>query len=66
MIFNVPDISCGHCKASITAALTPIVGAVTVDIAARQVQVADTADQAAVLQTLAGIGFPAQIVSNQP
>lgn len=64
MIFHVPDISCGHCKASITAALSPIAAPVAVDIAARLVTVADTADSALVLQALADIGFPAQIVAN--
>ena len=40
-VLNVPDISCGHCQATITDALTPLDGvrAVTVDIPTRQVTV---------------------------
>jgi len=38
---NVPEITCGHCKASIEGALTPLDGVqeATVDIPARQVSV---------------------------
>jgi len=40
-ILNVPDISCGHCQATITNALTPLEGvqAVNVDIPTRKVTV---------------------------
>ena len=40
-VLNVPDISCGHCQATITHALTPLDGvrAVNVDIPTRQVTV---------------------------
>ena len=40
-VLNVPDISCGHCQATITNALTPLNGvqAVNVDIPTRQVTV---------------------------
>ncbi len=36
---NVPDITCGHCERTITAALTPLEGVQTVrvDIPAKQV-----------------------------
>lgn len=64
MILNVPDISCGHCKASIEAALAPMAQPIRVDIAARQVHVPEGADADAVLRALAEIGFPAQVVAN--
>jgi copper chaperone len=40
-ILSVPDISCDHCKATITKALTPVAGvqAVDVDVPAKQVRV---------------------------
>ena len=40
-VLNVPDISCGHCQATITKALSPLPGvqAVNVDIPTRKVTV---------------------------
>ena len=40
-VLSVPDISCGHCQATITNALTPLAGgrAVTVDIPTKKVTV---------------------------
>ena len=40
-VLNVPDISCGHCQATITNAVTPLDGvqAVNVDIPTRKVTV---------------------------
>ena len=31
-VLNVPDISCGHCQATITNALTPLEGVQTVNV----------------------------------
>jgi copper chaperone len=59
---SIPDMSCGHCKASIEAALTPLVGAIEVDMAARQITLCAT-DMPAVLAALADIGFPAEILA---
>lgn len=39
MTFTVPDMSCGHCKAAIEAAITQAGGRATVDLAARTVAV---------------------------
>ncbi len=63
---SVPDMSCGHCKASVEAALTPLPGvqAVTVDLAAREVTIAGPATPPALIAALASIGFPAQPVDN--
>ncbi len=62
-LLSVPDMSCGHCKASVEAALTPLAGMapITVDLAQRQVSVAGPADAA--LKALAAIGFPATALS---
>jgi copper chaperone len=40
-VLNVPDISCEHCERTITSALTPVSGVLTinVDIPTRQVRV---------------------------
>jgi copper chaperone len=40
-VLNVPDISCGHCQATITGALSPIPGvdSVSVDIPTKKVTV---------------------------
>lgn len=60
---SVPDMSCSHCKATVEAALgaVPEVGAVTVDLAARKVQVAGPAPAAALLQALDKAGYPATV-----
>ncbi len=62
-LLSVPDMSCGHCKASVEAALSPLPGMapVEVDLANRQVKVAGPADQA--LTALEAIGFPAKEVA---
>ena len=56
-------MTCGHCKASVEAALSPLPGMapVAVDLAKRHVTVAGPADQA--LKALEAIGFPATEVA---
>lgn len=58
--FNVPDMSCGHCKASITEALEGAGDGVKLsfDMDARQVSVSGIADDQ-VIELLDEIGFPA-------
>lgn len=58
---NVPDMSCGHCKASIEAALAPLAGTVTVDLAKKQVTVPAASDPARLIAALEAIGFPAEV-----
>ena len=62
-LLSVPDMSCGHCKASVEAALAPLPGMapVEVDLTTRQVTVAGPADQA--FMALEAIGFPASAVA---
>lgn len=59
---SIPDMSCGHCKAAVEAALSTVPGAdaVTVDLATRKVDVTGTADLAAMLAALQVAGYPAQ------
>jgi copper chaperone len=63
-LLSVPDMSCGHCKASVEAALGTISGMspVSVDLATRQISVAGPA--AAAVAALDAIGFPATVVTN--
>lgn len=58
-LLSVPDMSCGHCKASVEAALAALAGMapVEVDLTARQVRIAGPA--ATALAALDAIGFPA-------
>lgn len=59
----VPDMSCNHCKAAVEAALAavPDAGAVSVDLAARKVEVAGPAPAAALLRALETAGCPATL-----
>ena len=60
-LLSVPDMSCGHCKASVEAALSPIAAKVEVDLPARRVS-AEGAPAEALLKALEAVGFPASVV----
>jgi len=62
MILTIPDMSCGHCRASVVAALTALDhGAqVVIDMERRQAEVTTVAPANAVIAALAAVGFPAQ------
>lgn len=64
-LFSVPDMSCGHCKASITQALTGVAGLtdLKVDLENRQLETSGSVADAAVIRILQDIGFPAAIVA---
>lgn len=65
MIFQVPDMSCGHCQQSIETALGKLDTAaeVGVDLEQRQVEVkSQVADATAIVMALSAIGFEASIV----
>ena len=60
--FNVPGVSCGHCKSSIEGALAPVAGVreATVDLSSKQVVVEfDEAvtDRATVVRTIESAGY---------
>ncbi|MBL4928056.1 heavy-metal-associated domain-containing protein [Fuscibacter oryzae] len=61
---SVPDMTCGHCKASVEAALSHIPGAapVTVNLGTKEVEVGGTAPADTLIRALDEIGFPARIV----
>ncbi|MBN2630054.1 MAG: heavy-metal-associated domain-containing protein [Rhodobacteraceae bacterium] len=62
MVLSVPDMTCGHCKASVEAALAPLATQVVVDLAKGQVTVEGSDDPARVLYALEGVGFPARVI----
>lgn len=60
---SIPDMSCGHCKASVEAALAaiPCTSDILVDLATRQVTVGGAAPVAALLAALDAAGYPARV-----
>lgn len=61
---SIPDMHCGHCKASVEAALAavPGTGRIEVDLTARRARVGDAAEPAAMIAALDAIGFPAEVL----
>jgi copper chaperone len=61
MQIAIPDMSCGHCRAAVTEAVTRLdpQARITIDQSARKADIATTAPQAAVLAALDAAGFPA-------
>ncbi len=60
---SVPDMSCGHCKATVESALgaVPQAGEVKVDLTARKVEVSGPAPVAELLRALDAAGYPASV-----
>lgn len=60
---SVPDMSCGHCKATVESALgaVPQAGEVKVDLTSRQVEVTGPAPAADLLKALDAAGYPATV-----
>lgn len=60
---SVPDMSCGHCRASVEAALSALPGVtgITFDQEARQVEVGGDASPQALVAALDAVGFPARV-----
>ncbi|WP_417627526.1 heavy-metal-associated domain-containing protein [Pararhodobacter aggregans] len=59
---SVPDMSCGHCRASIDSAVTPLGAKTDFDMSQRRVTVTGEATPEAVIAALDRIGFPAEPV----
>ncbi|NPD15907.1 heavy-metal-associated domain-containing protein [Xinfangfangia sp. D13-10-4-6] len=55
---SVPEMTCGHCKASVEAALKPISTEVEVDLAAKRVRIEGATPEAAIA-ALDEVGFTA-------
>lgn len=62
MRFNVPDMSCGHCKAAIERAMSSADAAAVLefDLPARTVAIDSALPAAQVQAVLAEAGYPAQ------
>jgi copper chaperone CopZ len=61
---RIPDMTCGHCRASVEAALNALPGVATVgvDLAAHTVEITGTANDADMIAARDPIGFPAAVV----
>jgi copper chaperone len=59
---SIPDMSCSHCKATVTTALTalPGVASVEIDLDARMAEVAGDAALSSLLAALQAAGYPAR------
>lgn len=64
MKLNIPDMNCGHCKASVEQALSTLdsKAKIAVDLPGRMVEVETSAPQARVIAALREIGFEARAV----
>jgi copper chaperone len=60
---TIPDMSCGHCKASVEAAIVKIdpEASVVVDLAGRTARVTSTEPAEALIEALRKVGFPATV-----
>jgi copper chaperone len=58
---SIPDMTCGHCKASVEQALSRVAGAgtISVDLAARTATVSGAASAESLIRALDEVGFPA-------
>lgn len=61
---SVPDMNCGHCKASVEAALAPLGNQIIVDLTHRTVSLDTVAQDDQLLVALLEVGFPATVVAN--
>jgi len=62
--FSIPDMSCGHCKASVEAAILKLDPAATVvvDLKARRAEVTSGVPVEALINALGAVGFPAEAI----
>lgn len=62
-VFSVPDMSCGHYKATITEALEKLDDTVEIDadMETREIDVSSDASDEAILTALKGAGYPATV-----
>jgi len=58
---SVPDMNCGHCKASVEAALKPHTSKIEVDLQGRKVHAESLTEVEKLLEALSDIGFPASV-----
>ena len=58
---SIPDMNCGHCRASIDATLAPFGATAAFDMEKRRVRVSGPLSPAAAVAALDRIGFPATV-----
>lgn len=58
---SIPDMSCGHCKASVEAAVIKLdpAASVTVDLTSRKASITTNQPIEALISALDAVGFPA-------
>jgi copper chaperone len=63
--FNVPDMTCGHCEATVSKAIKEIDGSADVkaDLSSHKIDVTSTADNNAILAALDAAGYPSTVAS---
>ncbi len=61
MILSVPEMSCGHCKATIEAALAAVGAKADFDLPNHEVEVSGL-PAATVLAALKGAGYEAEVI----
>lgn len=61
---SIPDMTCGHCKASVESALAALgsAGTITVDLAAKTATTSGSAPADALIKALDEVGFPATVI----
>lgn len=61
MDFSIPDMTCGHCRASVTEALKGLdpTAKIEIDLEARRLRFEGTASAEAVIGALDEVGFDA-------
>jgi len=64
MKFHVPDMSCGHCTATIEKGVkaADATARVASDLASKTVEITSTLDAPALQKVLADVGYPAESV----
>lgn len=62
---SIPDMTCGHCKASVESALKSLAdsGTITVDLAAKTATATGPAAPEKLLKALDEVGFPATVIA---
>lgn len=61
---SIPDMNCGHCRASVEGALgaLPDAGQISVDLGDRTATVTGPAAAEALIKALDAVGFPAKVI----
>jgi len=61
---SIPDMTCGHCKASVESALAALgdAGSVTVDLASKTATTTGPAAPERLVKALDEVGFPASVI----